>query len=166
MNIIIDTSVWSLALRRQRSSTSAEARELGELVREGRAAMLGPVRQELLSGVRGEQQFETLRGHLRAFPDIPLEAEDYEEAAAFFNKCRARGIQGSNTDFLICATAARRGFGILTTDTDFAHFARVLPIELHSLRASVTGVDVNPRARQRSSGSTPLVGQGPHAAFT
>jgi predicted nucleic acid-binding protein len=139
MNIIIDTSVWLLALRRQRSSPSAETKELAELVREGRAAMLGPVRQELLSGVRADQQLETLRGHLRAFPDIPLEAEDYEEAASFFNKCRARGIQGSNTDYLICAAAARRGFGILTTDTDFAHFARVLPIDLHAPRASVTG---------------------------
>ena len=139
MNIIIDTSVWSLALRRQRSSPSAETRELAELVREGRAAMLGPVRQELLSGVRADRQFETLRGHLRAFPDIPLEAEDYEEAASFFNKCRAKGIQGSNTDYLICAVATRRGFGILTTDTDFAHLARVLPIELHAPRASVTG---------------------------
>ena len=138
MNIIIDTSVWLLALRRQRSSPSAETKELAELVREGRTAMLGAVRQELLSGVRADQQFETLRGHLRAFPDIPLEAEDYEEAASFFNKCRARGIQGSNTDYLICAAAARRGFGILTTDTDFAHFARVLPIEIHAPRASVT----------------------------
>jgi predicted nucleic acid-binding protein len=139
MNIIVDTSVWSLALRRQRTSPSAETRELAELVREGRAAMLGPVRQELLSGVRVDQQFETLRDHLRAFPDVPLEVEDYEDAASFFNKCRARGIQGSNTDYLICAAAVRRGFGILTTDTDFAHFARVLPIELHTPRASVAG---------------------------
>ena len=83
MNIVIDTSVWSLALRRQRSSSAAEALELAELVREGRAAMLGPVRQELLSGVQGQPQYETLREHLRAFPDIALEAEDYEEAAAF-----------------------------------------------------------------------------------
>ena len=139
MNVIIDTSVWSLALRRQRSSANPQARELAELVREGRATMLGPVRQELLSGVRGEEQFETLRGHLRAFPDVLLEAEDYEEAASFFNRCRAKGIQGSNTDFLICATAVRRRLGILTTDADFTHFARVLPIELHRPRASVTG---------------------------
>jgi hypothetical protein len=139
MNIIVDTSVWSLALRRQRTSPSAETRELAELVREGRAAMLGPVRQELLSGVRVDQQFETLRDHLRAFPDVPLEVEDFEDAASFFNKCRARGIQGSNTDYLICAAAVRRGFGILTTGTDFAHFARVLPIELHTPRASVAG---------------------------
>jgi predicted nucleic acid-binding protein len=140
MNVIVDTSVWSLALRRQRASAGAQTRELAELVREGRAAMLGPIRQELLSGVRSEEQFETLRRHLRAFPDVLLEAEDHEEAAAYFNRCRAKGIQGSSTDFLICAAAVRRGFGILTSDADFAHFARVLPIELHRPRASVTGV--------------------------
>jgi hypothetical protein len=139
MNIVIDTSVWSLALRRQPASAAAHALELAHLVREGRAAMLGPVRQELLSGVRGEQQYEALRRHLRAFPDIALEAEDYEEAASFFNRCRAKGVQGSNTDLLICAVAARRRFGILTTDTDFLHFAKVLPIELHSPRASLSG---------------------------
>lgn len=139
MNIVIDTSVWSLALRRQPSSRASAALELADLVREGRAAMLGPVRQELLSGVRAEQQYQTLRGYLRAFPDIALEAEDYEKAASFFNQCRAKGVQGSNTDFLICAVAARRRFGILTTDTNFLHFAKVLPIELHSPRASASG---------------------------
>jgi predicted nucleic acid-binding protein len=92
-----------------------------------------------MSGVRGEQQYETLRRHLRAFPDIALEAEDYEDAASFFNRCRAKGVRGSNTDLLICAVAARRRFGILTTDTDFLHFAKVLPIELHFPRASVSG---------------------------
>lgn len=137
MNVVIDTSVWSLALRRQRVSQAAEALELAELIREGRAAMLGPVRQELLSGVRGEAQYETLREHLRAFPDVALEAEDYEEAASYFNRCRAKGVQGSNTDFLICAAAARRRFGILTTDADFSRFAKLLPIEIHAPRVSV-----------------------------
>jgi hypothetical protein len=135
MNIVVDTSVWSLALRRQRSSMAAEALELAELVREGRAALLGPVRQELLSGVPIAQQYETLREYLRAFPDVALESEDYEEAAAFFNRCRAKGVQGSNTDFLICAAAARRQFAILTTDSDFTHFAKLLPIQLHPPRS-------------------------------
>jgi predicted nucleic acid-binding protein len=135
MNIVVDTSVWSLALRRQRSSRAAEALELSELVREGRVALLGPVRQELLSGVPVAQQYEALREHLRAFPDVALESEDYEEAAAFFNRCRAKGVQGSNTDFLICAAAARRQFAILTTDSDFTHFAKLLPIQLHPPRS-------------------------------
>jgi predicted nucleic acid-binding protein len=134
VNIVVDTSVWSLALRRQKSSSSAQAAELAELIREGRIALLGPVRQELLSGVPNAQQYATLREYLRAFPDLGLESEDYEEAAAFFNRCRAKGVQGSNTDFLICAAAARRQFAILTTDADFTHFAKLLPIRLHSPR--------------------------------
>ncbi|MES1204575.1 MAG: PIN domain-containing protein [Pseudomonadota bacterium] len=139
MNIVVDTSVWSLALRRRRSSSTAHARELAELVREGRASLLGPVRQELLSGVVVQQQYEELRGHLRAFPDIELETGDYEDAALFFNRCRAKGVQGSNTDFLVCAAAARRRMGILTVDADFAHLAKHIPIHLHSPRSSLAG---------------------------
>jgi len=139
VNVIVDTSVWSLALRRRRAATAAEALELGELIREGRAEVLGPVRQELLSGVPDQRQYETLRDYLRAFPDVPLASSDYEEAATFFNRCRTRGVQGSNTDFLICAVAARRNLRILTTDADFSHFAKLLPIHLHAPRSSVTG---------------------------
>ena len=134
MNVLVDTSVWSLALRRHRPSDAPEVSELAELIREGRTEMLGPVRQELLSGVPDQRQYETLRTYLRAFPDIELEAEDYERAATFFNRCRARGVQGSNTDFLICAAATRRKLGILTTDDDFGRFAKLLPVELHRPR--------------------------------
>jgi predicted nucleic acid-binding protein len=136
VNVVVDTSVWSLALRRRRTSLEPQASELAALIREGRASIIGPIRQELLSGMVSEQQFQSLREHLRPFRDIDLQVEDYEEAAAFFNRCRAKGIQGSNTDFLICAVAARRELAILTTDDDFAHFARVLPIQLHSPRTS------------------------------
>jgi predicted nucleic acid-binding protein len=138
MNIVVDTSVWSLALRRRRSVASPEAVELGELVKEGRAALLGPVRQELLSSVPVARQYETLREHLKAFPDVALESADYEDAARFFNRCRAKGVQGSNTDFLICAAAARRQLAILTTDADFSHFAKVLPVQLHLPRSLVS----------------------------
>ena len=97
------------------------------------------MRQELLSGIADEKQYLLLRDDLRAFPDLELEADDYEEAATFFNKCRARGVQGSNTDFLICAAAVRRRIGILTTDADFRHFAKLLPIRLHAPRATPAG---------------------------
>jgi predicted nucleic acid-binding protein len=68
---------------------------------------------------------------LRAFADTPITVEDYEEAATFFNQCRSKGLQGSNTDFLICAIAARNDFSIFTNDEDFTRFTRVLPITLH-----------------------------------
>ncbi len=79
--------------------------------------------------------FERLRDQLRAFPDETLTAGDYETAAAFFKTCRAGGLQGSNTDFLLCAAAARLRFPILTTDDDFGRYARLLPIALHRLEA-------------------------------
>lgn len=136
MNVVVDTSVWSLALRRRHPPEAPEVGELAELIREGRAAILGPVRQELLSGIQGQPAYETLRDHLRAFPDVALETDDYEEAARIFNHCRARGVQGSNTDFLICAAAVRRRFAILTTDADFASFARIVPVRLHAARTA------------------------------
>jgi predicted nucleic acid-binding protein len=108
---------------------------LSELVREGRVVMIGPIRQELLSGVKGSEQFETLRDHLRAFPDLSLGSADFEEAALCFNRCRAKGVQGSNTDFLMCAVAIRHGLTMFTTDNDFIGFAQVLPLRLHETRA-------------------------------
>ena len=134
MRVLVDTSVWSLSLRRMRSAPHPCRAELHALIEEGRAAIVGPIRQELLSGIRTAAQFDLLRTHLRAFPDLVLDSEDYEEAARFFNLCRARGVQGSNTDFLICAAGARREMPILTTDDDFIRYARLLPIALHGPR--------------------------------
>lgn len=135
MRVLIDTSVWSFALRRARAVPSPIVDELAELVREGRTAIIGPIRQELLSGVKGPRQFQTVRHHLRAFPDLELDGVDFEEAAHCFIRCRSSGIQGSDTDFLMCAVAARRDLSIFTTDGDFQEFRRVLPIVLHKPRS-------------------------------
>jgi hypothetical protein len=93
--------------------------------------MIGAIRQEILSGIRASEQYRKLRDRLRAFSDESLDEADYEEAASCFNRCRAKGLQGSNTDLLICAVSMRRKFAILTTDNDFAGFARILGFELH-----------------------------------
>ena len=135
MNVLVDTSVWSLALRRARASPSTIVQELAELVSEGRVEIVGPVRQELLSGVKTTAQFRKLRDTLRAFPDLELEAADFEGAAELYNKCRSKGIQGSNTDFLMCAVAVRRNVAIFTTDGDFSEFKRVAPLTLHAPRS-------------------------------
>jgi predicted nucleic acid-binding protein len=134
VNVLVDTSVWSLAFRRASQRADPYAEELADLVREGRVVMIAAIRQELLSGVRDAKQFATLRDHLRAFQDLALETEDFEQAAEFYNKCRAKGIQGSSIDFLICAVAVRRQLSILTTDRDFTSYARVLPLQLHEPR--------------------------------
>ncbi|HTU35302.1 MAG TPA: PIN domain-containing protein [Candidatus Acidoferrum sp.] len=138
MNILIDTSVWSLALRRKSADLSATERlvvaELSELIGEGRARIIGLVRQELLSGIKAPAQFEKLRSALIPFPDEPVETSDHEAAAKASNDCRAKGVVVSIVDVLICAIALRRGWHIFTTDPDFRHYARILPIKWHAPR--------------------------------
>jgi predicted nucleic acid-binding protein len=96
--------------------------------------IIGPIRQELLSGVREQAQFDLLESRLACFPDVPLHAEDYVTAAKMFNLCRTKGIQGSNTDFLICAVAVRHDFAIFTKDGDFRLFAKCLPIVIYEFK--------------------------------
>jgi predicted nucleic acid-binding protein len=131
MKVLVDTSIWSMALRRGTGSASAEAGELRNLIRDHRVQMIGPIRQEILSGIRSESQFRKLQRYLVSFPDFPILTEDYVTAARFFNLCRSKGIQGLNTDFLICAVAVRNKSHIYTTDRDFTLFSEHVPIVLH-----------------------------------
>ena len=136
MKVLVDTTVWSCAFRRRNLAPVTEALELQRLITKFQAGIIGPVRHELLSGIKNESQFSWLRDLMRAFPDVPMETEDYENAATFLNTCRTKGIQGSNTDFLICAVAARVGFSIFTLDEDFGRFAKYLPIRLHRISSA------------------------------
>jgi predicted nucleic acid-binding protein len=138
MNVLIHTSVWSLALRRKNEDLNTNERllvsELSELIREGRARLIGLVRQELLSGIRATEQFEKLRVHLRSFPDELVDASDYEEAAKVGNRCRAKGVVVSIVDILLCAVAIKRQWAIFTTDPVFSNYAKVLPLRIHTPR--------------------------------
>ena len=135
MKVIVDTSVWSLALRRNKVQENKYVEELEELIKEVRAQLIGQVRQELLNGIRSEKQFRVLKKHLRAFKNLDIETEDYELASEYFNEARKNGIQGSNTHFLLCAISTRLRMPIFTTDKDFLNFQSVLPIELHRIRS-------------------------------
>jgi len=134
---IVDTTVWSLALRRsRRARTPDEQRhvfEWRELVVRGEATLIGPIRQEVLMGIRDPEAFERIRRHLAGFDDLALQREDHELAARYGNTCLAHGIAGSAIDLMICAAASRRDFEIFTTDSDFPRYARVLPIRLRPL---------------------------------
>jgi len=134
MRVLIDTPVWSMALRRKAADLAQSERRLVqllyEIVDEGRAQLLGSVRQELLSGLREDAQFRRLRDYLRDFPDIALAMEDYEEAARASNECRKSGIASTPVDMLICAVGLHHGYEIFSTDRDFSRYAAVLPIRL------------------------------------
>ena len=136
MKVLVDTPIWSLALRRRRTELPLKDRRLvaawSRLIADNLVFLPGPVRQEVLSGIRDVAVFDRLGEYLRAFDDEPLAAEDYEEAARCSNRCRAAGVSGSSVDFLLCAVAIRRGAAVFTTDRDFTHYARVLPLRLYA----------------------------------
>jgi predicted nucleic acid-binding protein len=136
MMVLVDTFVWSLALRRKQADLSRGEQDLKtalqELVQDGRAQIVGPVRQELLSGIRAEETFRKVRDALRAFDEPQLRIPDYEKAARMSKICRARGIAGSAIDFLICAVAHLRNWEVFTTDRDFIRYRKVLPLRLYS----------------------------------
>jgi predicted nucleic acid-binding protein len=131
LKVIIDTSIWSLALRRDQSQDNSIVNELQSLINDFRVQLIGPIRQELLSGIISENQFKKLKSYLRSFPDYQIQSHDFEIAAQFFNQCRASGIQGSNTDFLICAVSVNNHWQIFTSDQDFLHFQKTIPIQLY-----------------------------------
>jgi predicted nucleic acid-binding protein len=131
MKVLVDTSVWSQALRNKKQN--ALTKELAELIRESMVVMIGPVRQELLSGIRDEGMFLSLKSTLAHFEDEQIVAADYETAARFFNTCCSHCVQGSYTDFLLCAIAANRGLHIFTADAKFEHLAMHLPVRLYQV---------------------------------
>ena len=135
MTVIVDTCVWTRFLRRNRDRSDPLCGEVTRLVRNDAVQMLGCIRQEILSGVQPQEHFKQLKEYLRFYPNLSLDQEDDENAAGYYNTCRSKGIQGTATDLLICAVAVRHGMRIFTTDTDFAEFAKHLPIELHSARS-------------------------------
>ena len=108
--------------------------ELTELIEELRAVLIGPIRQEVLSGIPNVAKFDAVKRRLAAFDDLPMVGADYEEAARLFNVCRKRGVQGSHVDFLICTVALRYPATIFTTDKDFKDYAKHLDLELHRSR--------------------------------
>jgi predicted nucleic acid-binding protein len=134
VRVIVDTCVWSQFLRRNRPSSDLIASEVARLVRTDAVQLIGPIRQELLSGAQPSERFEQLREYLRFYPNLALDEQDDETAASYYNRLRQRGLQSTGTDLLICAVAVRRDLKIFTTDTDFAAYAKHIPIRLHRLR--------------------------------
>jgi len=130
---LVDTPIWSYALRSRNPQFQAHADELIRMIADSEALIIGPIRQEVLSGYSDLKSFEFLENKLSFFDNTPIVNSDYVQAARYSNKCRRKGIQGSPTDFLICAVATRNDVPIFTTDKDFDHYKKRLPIRLYEM---------------------------------
>ena len=129
MKVLVDTCIWSKALRRK-TSDSVITKRLSDLIFDGRVTIIGPIRQEILSGVVHKSQFEKLKNQLSAFEDIPLQTEHFIKAAEFNNLCRSNGVQGSAIDYLICSVSYMNNLEIYSNDNDFIFYSKYLPIKL------------------------------------
>lgn len=129
MKVLADTCIWSCVLRHKEPDLKISTK-LEDFINDGRISMIGPIRQEILSGISNKKQLQELQKILSSFVDIPLRNEHFEKAAEFSNICRRNGIQGSTIDFLICAVAYLEKLIIFTTDSDFNNYRKCIPIEL------------------------------------
>jgi predicted nucleic acid-binding protein len=129
LKVLVDTCVWSQVLRRKVPDEEL-TKKLKELIKNGRVSIIGPIRQEILSGVSSKKQFNQLKKLLSYFQDTQLQTKHFEKAAEFANICRNKGIQGSAIDFLICAVAYTENYIIFTSDRDFENFRKHLDIQL------------------------------------
>ena len=131
--IIIDTTIWSKAYRRKKITEMDQAivNKLYHVLEQEEEILIGHVRQELLSGISDKNVFDDLSIKLNGFNNYEAQLADHDLAAEYFNICLTNGIQGSQTDYLICAIAYRYNLKIFTEDKDFSHYKKHLPIDLY-----------------------------------
>lgn len=125
MNVVVDTAVWSLVLRRR------QVDEKDPFVRGFRSSversdgihLLGEILQELLDGVATDRDFQKLVEILKPFPLLQTSRETFISASELRNRCRKKGVQASPVDFLIAAACIEKGYPLLTSDKDFTRIA-------------------------------------------
>jgi predicted nucleic acid-binding protein len=131
VTLLVDTSVWSLAFRRDANPDMPEVRALHGALEEGDVVVsTGIVLQELLQGFAGPRAARQIVERFSALPFVTPDRRDHIEAAGLRNMCRRRGVQIGTIDALLAQLCIRHGLIMLTTDNDFAHAAAHCPLRL------------------------------------
>ena len=130
MSVLVDTSVWSIALRRDRPPPGREIEALRAAIERGDVCLLGVILQELLQGFPSLDRTRRLVEHLSPFPLLSLHRGDCVYAAEIRNRCRAKGLAISTIDAQIAASAINHRCALLTLDRDFLGLARHFPLRL------------------------------------
>lgn len=131
MRVLVDTSVWSLALRKRGPTDHPAVAKLIALLDAGEDVyLLGIILQELLQGFRDERTHRRLSSRLAPFALLPLERHHYGAAARLRVRCLMRGVTSSTIDALIASAAIEHRCWLLTADSDFSHIARVSSLKL------------------------------------
>lgn len=131
MSLLVDTSIWSLALRRDAPSGAAEVRALRTALESGETVVCtGLVLQELLQGFSGPKARDEILRRFSALPFVSPDRSDHVDAAELRNHCRRKGVQLATIDTLIAQLCIRHDLTLLSADADFRHAARVSPLRV------------------------------------
>ena len=130
MSVFVDTSVWSLALRRDAPPDLPEVNELRRSLDTGSIYCTGLVLQELLQGFAKPKAHEQIISHFSALPLLIPDREDHIHAAQLRNRCRRQGVQTGTIDALLAQLCVRYDLTMLTTDNDFHNMASVVSLSV------------------------------------
>ena len=126
MSLFVDTSVWSLAFRRDAPSAAPETRELRRAIEAGESLFTtGFVLQELVQNFSGPRARDAILDRFSALPLLVPDRRDHADAAELRDQCRRHGIQVGTIDALLAQLCIRHDLTMLTTDNDFSHIARM-----------------------------------------
>jgi predicted nucleic acid-binding protein len=129
VSLFVDTSVWSLALRRDAPQASPQVTALRAALASGESVLTtGLVLQELLQGFAGPKARAQILGRFSALPLLIPDRDDHVQAAALRNMCRRAGIQLGTIDALLAQLCIRHDLTLLSTDRDFEHVAGHAPL--------------------------------------
>ena len=133
MSLLVDTSVWSLAFRRDSPPTLPEVLELRRGLESGDGIFVtGLILQELLQGFNKPKAQDQIVEHFKSLPFLILEREDHIKAAELRNKCRKKGVQVGTIDALLAQLCIQHDLQMLTTDQDFTCLSNVIRVSIWS----------------------------------
>lgn len=131
MSLFVDTSVWSLAFRRDQVSSAPEVQVLRDALEGGDTVLItGLILQELLQGFAGPRARKEIIARFAALPLLPPDRQDHIEAAELRNRCRRAGLQIGTIDAVLAQLCIRHRLTLLTTDNDFMLAAAHCPLRV------------------------------------
>ena len=134
MSLFVDTSVWSLAFRRDGPPADSEVAELRRALETGTVVVTGLVLQELLQGFSKSKAHAEIAAHFASLPLLVPDREDHVQAAELRNACRRKGVQIGTIDALLAQLCIRHELQMLTTDSEFRSIARIAPLSVWTSR--------------------------------
>jgi predicted nucleic acid-binding protein len=133
VSLLVDTSVWSLAFRRDAASDLAEVITLQRAL-EGADQVFttGLVLQELLQGFSGPKSRSQLVDRFSALAFLQPDREDHIEAAEVRNSCRRGGVQIGTIDAILIQLCVKHDLVLLSSDNDFRSALKHIKFRLWS----------------------------------